>query len=308
MRLFFGGQAVSLVGTWMQNVAQSWLVWRITHSEAALGLVGFLSQIPVLLVGPFGGSAADRMPRRKLVIATQSAFALQALALAAVTLTGTVRPAWIYALAAFQGLIYAFDIPARQSLLADMAGAEFGNAIALNSSIVNGARMVGPAVAGAIVATLGEGLCFLGNGLSYLAIISTLFLMRFVEPRREPVSTRGHLREGLEYAVRTPHFRTLLLLVGVSSVFGGPYVALMPAFANRVLGGEAGMLGWLFAASGLGALLGAASLLRRKGLPGLGRRAAWGATILGATAPLHATQLPDVAVQFQHVVTPGQLM
>lgn len=281
MRLFFGGQAVSLVGTWMQNVAQSWLVWRLTHSEAALGVAGFLSQIPVLLVGPIGGSAADRAPRRKLVIVTQSVFALQAFALAAVTLTGRVNVGWIYALAALQGLTYAFDIPARQSLLADMAGAEFGNAIALNSSIVNGARMIGPAVAGAIVAALGEGLCFLGNGVSYLAIIWTLFLMRFVEPKREHVGGRGHLREGLAYASRTAHIRALLLLVGASSVFGSPYIALMPSFASKVLGGGPGLLGWLFAASGLGALVGAASLLRRKGLIGLGRRVAWGSTLFG---------------------------
>ena len=278
MRLFFGGQAVSLVGTWMQSVALQWLVWRTTGSEAALGTVAFLSQIPVLILGAWGGSIADRLPRRKLVIATQTAAALQAFAMAAVTFSGVVRPLHVYLLAAMLGVIWSFDIPARQALLADMAGEEFGNAIALNSSVVNGARLIGPALAGAIVAALGEGLCFFLNGVSYLAIIFSLFLMRF-PPQPPAASRKGHLREGLRYALETPHARALLLMLSITSIFGMGYLALMPVFADKVLGGGAGRMGWLLASSGVGALLGATTLLRMRGLAGLGRRVAWGSTM-----------------------------
>jgi len=279
LRLFFGGQVVSLVGTWMQQVALQWLVWRLTHSARLLGLIAFLSQFPVLLFGAFGGSIADRLPRRRLVIATQILCAVQATALAAVTIGGVAHAALIAALSAMLGVVNAFDIPARQALLSDLAGEDLANAIALNSSVVNGTRMIGPAIAGSLVATFGEAFCFLANALSYIGIIWSLTQLEIPEAphaRHE----QGHLREGVRYAARTPHVRALLLLVGTTSLFGLSYAALMPLFAASVLHGDARTLGALLGAVGLGALAAALSLLRQQGLGGLGRRTAWGATML----------------------------
>jgi len=279
LQLFFGGQLVSLIGTWMQSVALQWLVWRLTHSARLLGLIAFLSQFPVLLFGALGGSLADRLPRRQLVIATQVLAALQAAALAAVTLGRVAHEALVAALTALLGVVNAFDIPARQALLSDLAGDDLANAIALNSSVVNGTRMIGPAIAGALVASFGEAFCFLGNAVSYIGIIWSLTRMEVPDaPRPRPAP--GHLAEGLRYAKATPHVRALLLLVAASSLFGLSYAALMPLFAARVLHGDARTLGALLGAVGLGALAAAVSLLRRQGLSGLGRRTAWGATVL----------------------------
>ena len=281
LQLFFAGQTVSLVGTWMQSVAQQWLVWRLTRNAGALGTVAFLGQFPVALLGVVGGSVADRLPRRAIVFTTQSLAALQAGALAAVTLTGAVHPIHVYLLAATLGVITAFDIPARQALLADMAEDDLGNAIALNSSVVNGARMVGPAIAGFLVATVGEGVCFLLNALSYLAILVSLARMR-VPPVARSAAVPGHLDhflDGMRYAFGTPHVRALLLLLGASSIFGLSYLALVPVFADHVLGGGAKLLGALLGAGGVGALAGAVSLLARRGLAGLGGRVAWGSTL-----------------------------
>src|SRR5438128_1799156 len=221
LRLFFGGQLVSLIGTWMQSVALQWLVWRLTHSARALGLVAFLGQFPVLLFGVVGGSIADQVPRRRLVIVTQVAAALQAAALAAVTLGRIAHPALVLALAALLGVVNAFDIPSRQALLADLAGDDLGNAIALNSSIVNGTRMIGPAIAGWMVAAFGEAFCFLANAISYIGIIWSLTQMEV--PAATASAARGGLREGLRYAVQTPHARALLLLVATTSLFGLSY-------------------------------------------------------------------------------------
>jgi MFS family permease len=286
LQLFFGGQVVSLIGTWMQSVALQWLVWRLTFDPRALGAVTFLGQFPVLLFGAIGGSVADRLPRRPLVIATQVGAALQAGALAAVTLAGAVTPKLVMALAAMLGIVNAFDVPARQSLLADLAESDLTNAIALNSSVVNGTRMIGPAVAGWLVAALGEGWCFFGNAVSYLAIIAGLVAMRAKETPRQV--QRGHLRAGLRYAIRTPHTRALLGLVALTSVFGLSYTALVPMFADRVLHGDARLLGTLLGAVGLGALVGAISLLRAQGLAGLGRRVAWGSSLFAGGLLLFA--------------------
>ena len=286
LQLFFGGQVVSLVGTWMQSVALQWLVWRLTHDARALGAVTFLGQFPVFIFGAIGGSVADRWPRRRLVIATQVGAALQAGALAAITLSGHVSVGLVMGLAAVLGVVNAFDIPGRQSLLADLAEQDLANAIALNSSVVNGTRMIGPAIAGWLVALLGEGWCFFANAISYLAIIWGLFAMKVHETPRE--IERGHLRAGLRYAMRTPHTRALLALVALTSMFGLSYTALVPMFADKVLRGDARLLGTLLGAVGLGALTGAISLLRSRGLRGLGRRVAWGSSVFAAGLLLFA--------------------
>ena len=282
LRLFFAGQAISLAGTWMQTVAQAWLVWRLTRSSELLGVVNFLGQVPVFLFGIWAGSLADRLPRRRLVLATQANAIVQATLLAVLTLTGTVRPWHVLVLAGMLGLTYAFEIPARQALLADLAGEDMSNAIALNSSIVNAARVVGPALAGLVVASVGEGWAFALNAASFLGTYYALLVMK--PPVQPPArSGRGaHVLEGLAYAGRTAHVRALLALLAVSSFFAIPYQTLLPVLSSEVLGGGAKLYGTLLACAGCGALAGAIGLLLRKGLAGLGRRVALGATLLGA--------------------------
>jgi MFS family permease len=281
LRLFFAGQAVSLAGTWMQSVAQAWLVWRLTHSSRMLGLVNFLGSVPVFLFGIWAGSLADRHSRRRLVLATQTNAIVQATLLAGLTLTGAVRPWHVLVLAGMLGLTYAFEIPARQALLGDIAGEDMPNAIALNSTIVNTARIVGPALAGAVVASVGEGACFALNAVSFVGTYWALLVMRPPPQPRHEGSRRAHLLEGLVYAGRTALVRALLALLAVSSFFAMPYQALMPMVAAEELSGGAGLYGLLLACAGVGALVGAVGLLLRKGLAGLGRRVALGATLLG---------------------------
>jgi len=281
LRLFFAGQTVSLAGTWMQSVAQSWLVWRLTRSSEMLGLVGFLGQAPVFLFGIWAGSLADRHPRKRVVLATQTNAIVQASLLAVLTLTGAVRPWHVLVLSAMLGMTYAFEIPARQALLADIAGEDMPNAIALNSSIVNAARVVGPALAGVVVAYVGEGWAFALNAASFVGTYWALLVMR---PPRQPPATAGHrahLLEGLAYAGRTAHVRALLALLACSSFFAMPYQTLLPVLSSEVLHGGPGLYGVLLACAGAGALAGAVGLLLRKGLRGLGRRVALGASLLG---------------------------
>jgi MFS family permease len=282
LRLFFSGQAVSLAGTWMQTVAQAWLVWRLTHSARMLGAVNFLGSVPVFLFGIWAGSLADRFPRRRVVLLTQANAIVQAALLAAITLAGVVRPWHVVVLAAMLGLTYAFEIPARQALLADLAGEDMPNAIALNSSIVNAARVAGPALAGFVVAAVGEGWAFALNALSFAGTYYALWVMR---PPPQPVAQAGHAEhvlEGLAYAGRTAHVRALLALLAASSLFALPYQTLLPILASDVLGGGPRLYGTLLACAGGGALAGAIALLLRKGLRGLGRRVGLGATLLGA--------------------------
>jgi MFS family permease len=286
-QLFFSGQLISLIGTWMQTVAQSWLVYKMTGSGLLLGSVGFASQIPVFLFAPLGGITADRSNRQKVVIATQAVSMILALVLAALTLTHRVTVRDIFILAALLGIVNAFDIPGRQAFLVDMVGREdLMNAIALNSSMFNGARVVGPAVAGVLVARLGEGWCFFANGVSYIAVIIGLLLMRVHAPARASAhnSPLEHIVEGFQFVNKTAPIRALLLLLGLVSVTGMPYVVLMPIFADRILhrGGQglasligsqdlgAVRLGILMGAAGIGALLGALTLAMRSGLKGLG--------------------------------------
>ncbi len=281
LRLFFAGQCVSLVGTWMQAVAQGWLIYRLTRSTAMLGLLGFLSQVPVFLFGIVAGSLADRFPRRRIVLVTQVNAVVQASVLAAVTLAGVVQPWMLLVLVTMLGLSNAFEIPARQALLGEIAGEDMPNALALNSSVVNGARAVGPALAGWAVAAMGEGVCFALNAVSFAGTLWALAVMDLPPSRPHQGSRRGHLLEGLAYAGRTDHVRALLALLAVTSFFALPYVTLLPAFAKEVLGGDARLLGTMQASAGLGALGAGVSLLLRTGLRGLGRRVALGASALG---------------------------
>jgi MFS family permease len=273
-QLFFGGQLISLIGTWMQTIAESWLVYRLTGSPFLLGVAGFASQFPVFLVAPLGGIIADRFNRQRVVIGTQICSMILALIFAILTLTGVVRVWQIFVLATLLGVVNAFDIPARQSFLVDMVGKEdLMNAIALNSSMFNGARIAGPAIAGILVAKIGEGWCFFANAVSYIAVITGLLLMRVERPTRLASSgpALAHLKEGLDFVLNNEPIRVLLLLLGLVSLVAMPYSVLMPVFADRILHGGARGLGILMGATGVGALLGALTLATRAGVRGLGR-------------------------------------
>src|ERR1700741_5295707 len=272
-QLFFSGQLISLTGTWMQTVAQSWLVYRLTGSSLLLGSVGFASQIPVFLMAPVGGLAADRMNRQRIVIATQVASMILAFVLALLTLTHTVKVWHIFVLAALLGVVNAFDIPGRQSFLVDMVGRDdLMNAIALNSSMFNGARVIGPAIAGIVVAKIGEGWCFFANGVSYIAVILGLLLMHLQSaPRSKSDSPGQDIIEGFQWSSHTGPIRALLLLLGLVSLVGMPYTVLMPVFADHILHSGAKGLGILMGFTGIGALLGALTLAVRTGVKGLGK-------------------------------------
>jgi MFS family permease len=283
-KLFFGGQLISLIGTWMQSVAESWLVYRLTGSSAMLGVAAFTSQAPVLLLATIGGAVADRVDRHRIIVITQTISMILPLTLAALTLTGTVRVWHVLTLTACLGVMNAFDIPARQAFIVDMVGHDdLMNAIALNSSMVNGARVVGPAVAGVLVAEVGEGWCFLLNGLSYLAVIAGLLLMEV--PRwpkaREQRSVLRDTIEGFRFVTRTAPVRALLLLLGIVSLAGMPYGVLMPIFADQILHGGPRGLGLLMGATGFGALCGALTLAMRSGVHGLGKWVATSAAAFG---------------------------
>jgi MFS family permease len=284
-QLFFSGQLISLVGTWMQTIAESWLVYRLTGSSLLLGSIGFSAQIPVFLFAPLGGAAADRMDRRKLVIATQASSMTLALTFATLTLTHLIQVWHIFVLASLLGVVNAFDIPARQAFMVEMVGREdLMNAIALNSSMFNGARIVGPAIAGVLIAKIGEGWCFLGNGLSYIAVIAGLLMMR-VAPRGRIAtgSAISHIIEGFRFVRETRPIRDMMLLLGVVSLVAMPYAILMPIFADRILHGGARGLGILMGATGVGALLAALTLASRSGLSGLGRLIGMAAVGFGAS-------------------------
>lgn len=274
-RLFFAGQSISLIGTWMTRVATSWLVYRLTGSALLLGMVGFVGQIPTFLLASFAGVWVDRLDRRKVLVWTQALAATQSLALAALTLSRRITVSEIFVLSAIQGLINAFDMPARQAFLVQMVDdrKDLGNAIAINSSMVNVARLVGPSLAGLVIAGFGEGYCFLADGLSYFAVIASLLLMRIQAPAAERVraSVAEQLKEGWTYVAGFAPVRTILLYFALSSLMGMPYVVLMPIFAAEVLHGGPHTLGFLMGASGVGALVSAFSLALRKTVLGLGK-------------------------------------
>jgi len=286
-RLYFAGQSTSLIGTWMTRVATSWLVYRLTSSALLLGVVSFAGQIVAFLLGPFAGVWVERLPRRRLLVWTQALAALQSLALAALTLSHRITLGEIIALAAFQGLINAFDMPGRQSFLVQMVEdrADLPNAIAINSSMANGSRLIGPAVAGLVIAAFGEGWCFLIDGISYFAVIASLLLMRI-----KPVAARNHasgmweqMREGWYYVRASLPIRTILLLFALTSLMGYPYIVLMPVFAVKILHGNSTTLGWLGGATGIGALISGISLTLRKTVVGLTRMLQVAAALLGTS-------------------------
>jgi len=285
-KLFFAGQTISLIGTWMTRLATSWLVYRMTHSALLLGVVSFAGQIVSFLLGPFAGVWVERLNRRKLLIWTQAAAAIQSLALAALTLAHVITLWEIIALMALQGLINAFDMPGRQSFLVQMVEDrnDLSNAIAINSSMANGARLIGPAIAGILIAAVGEGWCFLVDGLSYFAVIASLLLMRIkaLNIGRNATSMLEQIREGWDYVRLFRPIRTILLLFALLSLMGWPYSVLLPVFAGQVLHGGAHTLGWLTGASGVGALISALSLAVRKSVVGLTRMLQIASAMLGA--------------------------
>ncbi len=272
-RLFFAGQSISLIGTWMTRVATSWLIYRLTGSALLLGLVSFAGQIPTFLLAPFAGVLVDRLNRRKMLVWTQALAGMQSLGLAALTLGKVINIHEVLWLSVMQGLINAFDMPGRQAFLVQMVEdkQDLGNAIALNSSMVNMARLVGPALAGMVIGSVGEGYCFLIDGISYLAVIASLLMMRVkveqATPSRAPMLQQ--LKDGWTYVTGFPPIRTILSLFALISLMGMPFMVLMPIFAAQVLHGGPHTLGFLLGASGVGALISAVSLALRKTVRGL---------------------------------------
>jgi len=280
-RLFFSGQGVSLIGTWMQQIAMSWLVYRLTDSVFLLGVLGFASQVPSFLLGPFAGVVSDRFNRHRILILTQTLSMVQASVLTALVLTNTATTSWLIGLSIFLGVVNAFDVSARQAFVVSLIPKreDISNAIALNSSMFNLARLLGPSIAGILIAAVGEGMCFLFNALSYLAVIFSLFFIKVAPPPPSNKNTQvwQSLKEGFQYAFGFPPIRAIILLIALISLFGMPFSILMPVFAREILHGGANTLGYLMGASGIGALLGALYLAQRSSVVGLGK------VIVGAT-------------------------
>jgi len=284
-RLFFAGQGTSLVGTWITRIATSWLVYRLTGSAAMLGIVGFAGQIPTFVLAPFAGVWVDRSSRHRVLVVTQVLSMLQSFALAWLALAGTINVTDILILSAAQGVINAFDTPARQAFVVEMVDnrADLPNAIALNSSMVNGARLVGPSVAGVLISVAGEGWCFMLDGVSYLAVIASLLMMRLARtaPRGSDRRALEELRDGFRYAFGFAPLRSVLLLLALASLMGMPYTVLMPVMAAGVLHGGPHTLGFLMGAVGTGALGGAVYLASRPSVIGLDRVVPAAAALFG---------------------------
>ncbi|HET7233429.1 MAG TPA: MFS transporter [Longimicrobium sp.] len=285
-RLYFSGQGVSLVGTWMTRIATSWLVYRLTGSSLLLGVVSFAGQIPTFVLAPFAGVLVDRVNRHKMLVWTQVLAMLQSFAMAILALLHIITVPQVIGLSLFQGLVNAFDMPSRQAFLVEMVDRreDLGNAIALNSSLVNGARLLGPSIGGVLIAAVGEGWCFFIDGVSYLAVIASLLMMRV--PKAQAPANRGRglhaLREGWRYVTRFSPVRSILLLLALVSLMGMPYTVLMPAVVGKVLHGGPALLGVMMAASGVGALCGALYLAQRTTVLGLGRVIVSMAALFGA--------------------------
>jgi MFS family permease len=285
-QLFFFGQSISVIGTWMTRLATTWLVYHLTHSALLLGIVSFSGQIVSFLLGPFAGVWVERLDRRKLLVWTQALAAVQSLALAWLTLAHVITLWEVIALTAMQGVINAFDMPARQSFLSMMVEDrnDLSNAIAINSSMANGARLVGPAIAGLVVAGFGEGGCFLVDGVSYLAVIASLLMMkiRTAEMRAGRKNMLEQMREGWEYVRDFRPIRTTLLLFAFISLMGYSWAVVLPIFAVQIFHGGAQTLGWLMAAAGVGAMVSAVSLALRRSVLGLTGMVRVASAILGA--------------------------
>jgi MFS family permease len=274
-RLFFAGQGISLIGTWMQQIAMSWLVYRLTNSAFLLGVIGFSSQICSFVFSPFAGVLSDRWNRHHILVATQSLAMVQAFILASLTLMGVIAVHQLIILAIFLGLVNAFDMPTRQAFVAEMLEKreDLGNAIALNSFLFNGARLVGPSIAGILISILGEGMCFFLNGFSFLAVIIALLAMKMTPNKRETERTQlwQGLKEGFAYAFRFPPIRSILFFLGWISLVGMANTTLMPVFAKDILHGGPHTYGFLMGAIGVGAIIGAIFLASRRSVLGLGR-------------------------------------
>ncbi len=273
-RLFFGGQSISLIGTWIQQTAMPWLVYDVTHSIFLLGVIAFTGQIPTLILSSFAGVITDRKNRYHILIVTQVLAMIQALILALILYYGHIQVWHIVLLAVFLGCINSFDVPARQSFMVEMVEdkRDLGNAIALNSTMVNGARLIGPSIAGVLIATVGEGLCFLINGLSYIVVIASLLSMKII-PRKiektDGASFGKELKEGFSYAFGFTPIKFIILLLALISLAGLPYAVLMPVYAREILHGDSHTFGFLMGATGFGAMSGAIYLASRRSVPGL---------------------------------------
>jgi len=284
-RLFFTGQGISLIGSWMQRIAMSWLVYRLTNSPFLLGLVGFTGQIPTLFLAPYAGVLSDRLNRIRIITLMQFLALIQALILSILVLTDRIEIWHIVSLSIFLGIVTAFDNPTRQAFVVEIVEDknDLGNAIALNSFMFNSARLIGPSVAGILIAVVGEGICFLLNAISYVAVIIALFAMK-VKPKQKTASTKRiweELKDGASYAFGFVPIRNLLLLLSLVSLVGMPYTILLPIFAKNILGGGPHTLGFLMAGVGCGAIGGAVFLASRKNAQGLEKIIPIASTIFG---------------------------
>ena len=300
-RLFFFGQAVSLIGTWMQIIAMRWLVYRLTKSELMLGIVGFISDAPLFLLVPFAGVLVDRLKRHRIMVVTQALSALQAAVLAALVLTDQVAVWHVFALGGLLGIVSAFDITARQAFLVDIIEDRnnLPNAIALNSFIFNGALLIGPAIAGVLIALVGEGPCFALNSLSYLAVLGALFLMKIPEKTfsASQLDFKAAIMEGAAYTLASVPIRSILILVASVSLVAASYTLLMPVFAEDILHGGPRVFGYLMSATGVGALAGAIFLASRSRLKGLAEMIAVAGVIYGvALLALSFSRLLSIAL------------
>jgi MFS family permease len=285
-RLFFGGQGISVIGTWVQQIALTWLVYRLTNSAFLLGLVGFSGQIPLLIITPFAGVLADRLDKHKILLYTQSLSMVQAFVLAALVLTNTIQVWEIIALSVIQGIVDALDMPTRQSFMVEMVGnnrEDLGNAIAINSSMVNSARLIGPAIAGILISLVGEGWCFLLNAISFTAVIISLVKMDVVHKPKvlKKKETFKELREGIHYSFGFKPIKSLLILLAIVSFMGAPIRILAPVFVKQFFHGGADLFGFLMGTSGLGALIGAIFLMNRKSVLGLGKLITYSVFVFG---------------------------
>ena len=284
-RLFFFGQAVSLIGTWMQIIAMRWLVYRLTKSELMLGIVGFISDAPLFLLVPFAGVLVDRLKRHRIMVVTQALSALQAAVLAVLVLTDQVAVWHVFALGGLLGIVSAFDITARQAFIVDIIEDrnDLPNAIALNSFIFNGALLIGPAVAGVLIALVGEGPCFALNSVSYLAVLGALFLMKIPEKTfsASQLDFKAAIMEGAAYTLASVPIRSILILVASVSLVAASYTLLMPVFAEDILHGGPRVFGYLMSATGVGALAGAIFLASRSRLKGLAEMIAVAGALYG---------------------------
>ncbi len=291
-RLYFIGQGISLIGSWMQNIALSWLVYRLTGSVFLLGLIGFLGQIPTFILTPFTGVLTDTFNRLRIMIVTQMSFMLQALTLTMLVVFNVVQVWHLIVLSIFSGIVTAFDAPARQSLVIDLIDKpeDLGNAIALNSAIFNGARLIGPAIAGIAIAVVGEGICFGVNALSYIAVIGALMQIRI--PPKPQASSQDNFKksftDGFRYTFQSVPIRRLMILLAMLGVIGMPFIVLLPAYAKVILHGDSHTLGYLMSSMGAGALTAAIYMASRKSVVGLGKIIAMSISVLGMALLLAA--------------------